>query len=209
MKTAPQQDKPAFANGKRRLIEAALRLSARGQTLASLGLRELAREAGLNHNTFYRHFRDMDDLGDAAAEEVAAQIMAGMKEVRRRATKHADATLGAAEYFLDFVRRNPEAFIVGLREIHSASTTMRQVMKKVLDEIAVESVDQITAMDLAPGFNKDTLLQATSAIAYYMLYQALDYIEHPTQRRRIVEQMVTFIRMQFFGAAALEERQVA
>src|SRR5690242_10456677 len=85
-------------NGKRRLIEAALRLGARGASLTSLGLRELAREAGLNHNTFYRHFRDLDELAAALTEEISSQLMAGLKEVRRNAATHADATVGAAEY---------------------------------------------------------------------------------------------------------------
>jgi hypothetical protein len=35
-----------LAPGKRKLIEAALRLTAGGRSFASLGLRELAREAG-------------------------------------------------------------------------------------------------------------------------------------------------------------------
>ncbi len=202
---AKRRAKPVVANGKRRLIEAALRLSARGAALSSLGLRELAREADLNHNTFYRHFRDIDELGRAAAEEVSAQIMSGMKEVRRSAATHADATQGAAEYFLDFVKQNPDPFIVGLREVHSASTSMRRIMRQVLDEIAAESVEQIVTMNLAPGLDRATLFRATSTITYYMLYRSLDYIEHPEQRGAIVEQIVTFVRMQFLGAAALED----
>ncbi len=190
-------------NGKRRLIAAALRLAARGAPLSSLGLRELAREAGLNHNTFYRHFDDAADLSVAAAEETASRLMAGMKEVRRNAVKHADANRGAAEYFLDYVQKNPEPFIVGMREGNSASTPMRRVIQRVLDQIAVESVEQITSMNLAPGLSRKSLLRATSAIAYYMFYRALDFIEHPDRRAIIADELVTFMRMQFLGAAGL------
>ena len=202
-KQAPKQNVPP-PNGKRRLIEAALKLGARGTPLDSLGLRELAREAGLNHNTFYRHFDDLDELSIAAAEEVASQIMAGMKEVRRNAATHADATVGAAEYFLDFVRDNPDPFIVGLREVHSTSSPMRWVLQKVIDQIAVESVEQITSMNLAPGIEPAWLMRATSAITYYMFYRSLDYIEHPRQRQSIIDEIVLFARMQFYGAAALQ-----
>ena len=208
MKTSTAKKVGGIPHGKRRLIEATLRLSARGTSISSLGLRELAREAQLNHNTFYRHFRDLDDLGLAAAEEVAGQVMAGMKEVRRNAATHADATVGAAEYFLDFVRDNPQPFIVGLREAHSANSPMREVMKKVFDEIAAESVEQITSMNLAPGLDRKMLLKATSAIAYYMFYRSLDYIEHPRRRSAIVDEIVSFARMQFFGAAALKGRNL-
>jgi len=53
-------EKTSEAPGKRLLMEAALRLTSTSRSLSSLGLRELAREAGLNPNTFYRHFRDVD-----------------------------------------------------------------------------------------------------------------------------------------------------
>jgi AcrR family transcriptional regulator len=183
MKSTTKKVKPPVADGKRRLLDAALRLAGRdGVTLSSLGLRELAREAGLNHNTLYRHFRDTEELGPAVAEEVATQVMAGMKEVRRKSEKHADATLGAVKYFLDFVRDNPQVFIVGLRELHSASTPMRTILLRVLESIAQESVDQITAMDLVPGLDRDTLRRVTLDITYYMFYRSLDYIERPDDR---------------------------
>src|SRR5438309_1481368 len=134
-------------DGKRKLVAAALRLAARGTPLSSLGLRELAREAGLNHNTFYRHFDDLDDLSVVAAEEVAGRLMAGMKEVRRKAVKHADANRGAAEYFLDYVKKNPDPFIVGMREANTVSTPMRRAIQQVLEQISIESVEQINSMN--------------------------------------------------------------
>lgn len=190
--------------GKQRLIEAALRLCARdGVTLSSLGLRELAREAGLNHNTFYRHFADLDELSNAAAGQVAGRIMEGLKEVRRSAATHADATVGSAKYFLDFVEQNRDAFVVGLREIHSTASPMRRQLRQVLDEIAAESVEQITSMNLVPGVDRDTLRQATSAISYYMFYRALDFIEHPERREAITGDIVHFARAQFLGSMAM------
>jgi TetR/AcrR family transcriptional regulator, fatty acid biosynthesis regulator len=128
-----------------------------------------------------------------------------MKEVRRNAARHADATRAAAEYFLEFVKQNPDAFVVGLREIHSASTRIRRVLQDVLAQIAEESVDQILSMDLAPGLTRETLRLATTAITYYMFYRALDFIEQPGERAAIRQQIVTFARMQFFGAGVLQK----
>lgn len=193
---------PALADGKRRLIDAALRVCAReGMTLSSLGLRELAREAELNHNTFYRHFSDFEALAQSAAEEVARQLMAGMRSVRERAQKHADATRGSVDYFLAYVIEHPEPFIVGLREIHSLNSPMRRVMQQVVARIAEESVEQIAELDLVPGADRGSLLQATTAITYQMFYRALDVLERPGERRQIAEQMVRHIRMVFLGCS--------
>lgn len=193
-----------MADGKRRLIDAALRLAAQGNSLSSLGVRELGREAGLNHNTFYRHFRNTTELGAAAVQEVARDVMAAMKDIRRNAARHADATEGAAAYFHDFVLQHPQLFIVGLRELHSAATPMRQILLDVISNIARESVEQIVTLDLAPGLSRDALLQATTAITHYLFYRSLDCIENPEARDRIVTETVQFMRAQFLGMAALQ-----
>ncbi len=91
MKSAPEaalaaDPGPAVAQelpaGKRKLIEAALRLTAGGRSFASLGLRELAREAGLNPNTFYRHFSALDELACEAVESVSRRLRPMLRRER-------------------------------------------------------------------------------------------------------------------------------
>jgi AcrR family transcriptional regulator len=201
-------EKAASPAGKQKLIEAALRICARdGVGLSSLGLRELAREAGLNHNTFYRHFADVEELAEAAGSEIAEQIMVGMKQVRARSEKHADATRAAVEYYLEFVEQHPEAFVVGLRELHGGTPRMREIFRRVIDYIAAESVDQITSMGLVPGLSPVALRETTTPMAYYMFYRALDLIDHPGQRAEIASQMIQVIRGMFLGALALQQAQ--
>ena len=193
----------ALPAGKQKLIAAALRISARdGSSLSSLGLRELAREAGLNHNTFYRHFREPSELVQAVAESIAAQFMVGMKELRLRAARRGDATRDAVEYFLDFVKANPDVFIVGVRELHSAGSPTRTVLLRVLESIARESEEQISALGLAPGVERAALLQVALDITYYLFCHALDLLDRPRERKAIAAQMVQYIRRQFLGAMA-------
>ncbi len=44
------------------LIEAALKLVGPNRSVSTLSLREVARAAGIAPNSFYRHFRDTDEL---------------------------------------------------------------------------------------------------------------------------------------------------
>lgn len=203
--TVIEPDKPAFADGKRRLIDAALRLAARGAGLSALGLRELAREAGLNHNTFYRHFAAMEHLGQAAAEEIALQLLAGMKSVRDGAARHADATVGTVDYFMDYVAANPDVFIVGARELHSAQSPMRAVLRKTLEKIAGESVEEIAGEHWAPINDRAQLFQVTLNITHYMLCRALDILDAPGQRAAIRTELINYVQRQFMGAMALED----
>lgn len=47
---------------KEELFQAALNLIGPEKSISSLSLREVAREAGIAPNSFYRHFRDIDEL---------------------------------------------------------------------------------------------------------------------------------------------------
>jgi AcrR family transcriptional regulator len=64
-------------------MDAALKLLA-DQSFSSLGMREVTREAGMSPAGFYRHFRDLGDLGVAlvaeALESLHAMIRAGFAE---------------------------------------------------------------------------------------------------------------------------------
>lgn len=191
--------------GKRRLIEAALRLAARNGGFSSIGVRELGREADLNPNTFYRHFSDMEDLARATAEEVARHLMAGMRQVRIEAARHADATEGAAQYFLEEVAKNPDAYRVGLSELHGGPPNMRRILAGLMEEIADLSVEQIKELDLVPGLGRSELYDAALSISYYMLYRAGDFLDAPEQAEQIRQDIVHFIRIQFLGALALQD----
>jgi len=188
---AIQQDAGSPATGKQRLIAAALRLA--------------AREAGLNHNTFYRHFENAGDLVAAAAEEIAAQLMVGLKAVRQNASRHADATVGAVEYFLDFVEANPDVIVVGTRELHSLASPMRAVLQRVLETIAHESVEQITSQNLVKLESREQLFQVSLDITRYMFSHGLDLIERPQGRSEIVAKLTAHIRRQFLGSIAVQQ----
>jgi AcrR family transcriptional regulator len=56
------------------LLDAALQLSTAGRSFSSISLREVAREVGLVPTAFYRHFQDMDALGQELVDQVALHL---------------------------------------------------------------------------------------------------------------------------------------
>lgn len=61
------------------LLRAALHLGAL-HGFASLGLREVAREAGIAPTSFYRHFADMEELGRALVRELVNHVLRNIEE---------------------------------------------------------------------------------------------------------------------------------
>lgn len=191
--------------GKRKLVVAALKIAARdGTPLNSLGLRELAREADLNHNTFYRHFEDLDDLARSTIELIAQTIIEEMRHIRTQARTTADATEGVVNFFLELVLKNPDAFAVGVRELNTVSSPLRPMLLKVIDKIAQQSVEQIRHGQLVAVKDDSVLLEVARDITVQMFNAAVPLLRAPAKKKSIAQALVNSIRRQFLGAMALE-----
>ncbi|MDF5872783.1 TetR family transcriptional regulator [Pseudomonas aeruginosa] len=105
------KDRVADAPGKRALLEAALRLGSSSRSLGAIGLRELAREAGLNPNTFYRHFRDIDDLGLTMIRDISTSCASRCASFAARPRLRAAPGAPSAD---DAVRAGPGKGAAGL-----------------------------------------------------------------------------------------------
>ncbi|MBD2837494.1 TetR family transcriptional regulator [Pseudomonas sp. JM0905a] len=213
------------APGKRLLMEAALRLGSQSRSLGSLGLRELAREAGLNPNTFYRHFKDVDDLGLAIIRNISTQLRQPLRDLRREAAARAVQGDGGVlpklmgidlgrgrrvchetvQLFFDFVDGNAEAFIIGVRELHGASPVLREALQEVMEGFAADMAEDVREFKLLPALVSEPVVRRVSRLISRNLFQmSLDYIGEPERREAIraeAEEQVLFL---FTGASVLQ-----
>ncbi len=72
---------------RRSLVEAAFSQLSAERSFASLSLREVAREAGIAPTSFYRHFRDADELGLTMVDESGLMLRQLMRQARQRIAK--------------------------------------------------------------------------------------------------------------------------
>lgn len=219
-----RNDAPPTAPGKRRLMSAALRLAARSRSLHALSLRELAREAGLNPNTFYRHFANVDALGQAIIEELVLGLRRPLRQQRLRAALAAGRgnETGAVEartlrvrsarimtretvaLFFDYVLQNPAGFIIGIRELHGCSPVLRQALRQAMEDFARDLTDDSLRLGLIPGKTPQPAHLVSRIIVRQMFELSLDYIEYPQQRDQTREQAEAMILMLFTGSWALQ-----
>ena len=223
--TQAPREKLSEAAGKRQLMAAALRLSSTSRSLSSIGLRELAREAGLNPNTFYRHFRDLDDLGMALIEDISSQLRQPLRELRREAAERAvqgeqpkapllfgidmqrgrRVTHETVQMFFDFVDQHPTLFIIGVRELHGSSPRLRQALIAVMDAFAEDMAADIFEFQLLPA-NLDAaqVRQISHMVSHNLFQQVLDYLAQPARQaaiRALAEEQIILL---FTGAAVLQ-----
>ncbi|MGB4074856.1 TetR family transcriptional regulator [Pseudomonas sp.] len=221
----PAAEKATEAPGKTLLLEAALRLTSTSRSLSNLGLRELAREAGLNPNTFYRHFKDVDDLGLTVIRQISTQLRQPLRDLRREAAERAVQSPQASspmlfgidlqrsrrvchetvQLFFDFVAQNSEAFIIGVRELHGASAVLRAALQEVMDEFGADMAEDIIAFKLLPEMvNPAVVLQVSNLISRNLFQLSLDYIGQPERQAAICALAEEQIVMLFTGASVLQ-----
>ena len=196
-------DSRAEPSGRQKLLRAALKLAAKSRSLQGLGVRELGREAGLNPNTFYRHFADLDDLSMAVIDELSRDLRRPLQTLRRSITSPAENALRTVELVFDFAKRNPEAILVGVRELYGASPKVREALREVIAAIADDLAEDMRVMQITPGLNDKTARELAEVVVVQVFHSTLDYLEHPQRRNDILRQTVQFINTLFVGAVAL------
>lgn len=206
-------------SGRQKLMAAALQLAATTRSLASLGLREVARHAGLNPNTFYRHFKDFDELGLAVIAQLTGNLRQGLRERRLRPAESgfrlsdfsepAEALMRAQSIVresvalvLDFVTEHQEAYIVGIREMHGSSPALRRALRKVLDDLGDDMADDILHALQLSWLDRNEVREISRLVIRQMTFFSLDYLEQPERRAEICREAEKFILLLFWGAIA-------
>ena len=225
--TSGRREQPAVApqTGRQKLMAAALQLAATTRSLASLGLREVARQAGLNPNTFYRHFKNFDDLGLAVIAALADELRQGLRERRRRPMGDAlrlDAARDPVELMrraetiiqesvalvLEFVTEHEQAYVVGIRELHGTSPVLRAALRQVFDQLADDMVEDIREIVPPQFVDAETLPGIAAVVIREMAFYSLDYLEQPQRRDQIRVEAQRFILMLLWGGMAMRMPQL-
>jgi len=218
--------KPVVARGKSLLMSAALKLAMKTRSIGALGVREIGREAGLNPNTFYRHFASLEDLGLAILNEVIAGWREPLRDIRRRAAEVASAQIPApavsTQYWavslrrakvvaaltidgcFDFVLQNPEAFLIGVGEMSGSSPKLRQRLQDANEELASDLAADIRIYQLLPMLSDATLKDMSTIIIRHVISLSTDYIDVPGKRDEIRKMAYDLMISLIAGAIALE-----
>lgn len=204
LKDIGPQDETTGQTGRDRLLCAALKLAAKSRSINSIGVRELGREAGLNPNTFYRHFKDLDDLSMALIDKLSGDLRVPLQTLRRSLVSREENAVRTVELVFDFAKAQPEVFMVGVRELYGASEPVREALRKVISEIAGDLADDMRLMQMTPGLEDKMARELAEVVVVQTFHSTLDYLEHPNQRTEILRRVVQFINALFVGAMAIQ-----
>lgn len=163
-----------------------------------MGVRELAREAGLNPNTLYRHFTDVSDLGVAAVAAVVPPLREGLRRMQQPSGSVGETIKGAVGHFFEFVERDPEALVFAARELHGALPKLREALREAVRGLTEEVVAGLAAFSARP-VAPDAARELADAIVKQMFELALELVAYPLRRAEIVARAERFVLTLFVG----------
>src|ERR1700761_944909 len=160
------------------LLDAGLRLLEH-QSLSSLGLREIAREAGVAPAGFYRHFRDMGDLGVALVEESFGSLRAMVRAIRAERAASEEVVDGTVRVIADYVREHRAHFRFVARERHGGVAEVRAAIAGQLALFAEELASDLAAQPESAGWGAADVRMLADLYVDHMVMTATAFLEVP------------------------------
>ena len=192
---------------KEELFHATLNLIGPQKSIASLSLREIAREAGIAPNSFYRHFKDIDELAIALIERAGMVLRQIIRQARLQASPKTHSIVrSSVEVFIQQLDTDEGSLSLLLREGYTGSLSYKAAVERQLiffqqelheDLIRIEQVNdrKISHADIAA--------KAITQLVFNMGAKVIDV--SPEQRTQVADQTIIMIRMILEGARNLNK----
>ena len=172
---------------RQNIINAAFACLDAEKSLSSLSLREIARNAGIAPTSFYRHFKDVNDLGMTLVDEAGLMLRQLMRSARRRITKNSNAIDTSVDTLMEFINENKNIFRVLLREHTGTSAEFRSAVQREIQHFIKELSDYIMHRQKISQQLADLQSEAMVMIVFSAGAQALD--TQPNQQIVIAEKV--------------------
>lgn len=191
------------------LVQAALTLMGEGRSFTSLGLREIAREAGVAPNAFYRHFRNTDELGLVLVEEVGITLRRLLREARKMDVAPRDMLRRSVGAYLEYVKRNRLQFLFIASERSGGSRLLRLAIRNEVTHFIHEMAQDIRMRGLYPRLPTVDLQMVCGMLVMTMLAAVTDILDLPADQALLEAEMsenfVRQLKIILFGATRLND----
>lgn len=132
---------------KEELFQAALNLIGPQKSIASLSLREVAREAGIAPNSFYRHFKDIDELAISLIDRAGIVLRKIIRQARLRASLQDSIIRSSVEIFLQQLDADEGNLSLLLREGFTGSASYKAAVDRQLNFFQQELQEDLIRLE--------------------------------------------------------------
>ncbi|MBI3544634.1 MAG: HTH-type transcriptional repressor FabR [Deltaproteobacteria bacterium] len=192
---------------RQRLIDVALGLSAE-HGFSALSLREVTKAAGITPAAFYRHFRDMEELGLSLVDQVGLSLRRLLRDARHRTESEKGMVKASIDAFMDYLHENGNLFRLLLGERQGASPAFRKAIHAELDRFVSElseDLERYARSRGAPLRNPEYAAEATVAVVFTVGAEALELPRH--KQASLAFRLAEEVKMILRGARAASRKK--
>lgn len=200
------------------LLDAALMLTSAGRSFSAISLREVAREVGLVPTAFYRHFQDMDALGQELVDQVALHIKGLIHQLGQSYLSQVKPNPQTSiELFVQAVNQSPQEWLFMIAERWGGSGLVRSAIAREIEfliEDLAKDLSRIQGFQHIQDSNDLKVLSGvlvnlsfTWAMTWLNLPQQYSGTQLALQQNRFIETSATQVRLMFRGISNWERQQ--
>ncbi|MDH6114925.1 AcrR family transcriptional regulator [Kitasatospora sp. MAP12-15] len=178
---------------RRALLDAGL-LLLEHQNLSSLGVREVTRTAGMSPAGFYRHFRDLDDLGVALVEESLLSLHGMIKAVLAGRGDADELIDRAVEVVAQHVREHPAHVRFLARERHGGVQPVRAAITAELDAFTTEVAAALGLQEQSASWSEPDLRMLSGLYVEQLVSTAMAFLEAPADQPEAEQRIAAIAR---------------
>jgi AcrR family transcriptional regulator len=190
---------------RRSIIDAAFSLLDEQRSLSSISLREVARAAGIAPTSFYRHFKDIDELGLTLVDEAGLALRQLMRQARVRIASGGGVINTSVDTFMEFITANNNVFRLLLREHTGTSTAFRAAVLREIKHFNVELTDYTISTTGLPYNIANLQAEAMVKLVFSAGAEALDASDE--QKANVAERVKLQLRFVVNGALQAKAEQ--
>ncbi len=167
--------------------------------LGELSLREVAGEAGIVPAAFYRHFKNMEELGLAVVDELGQKLRTILREARKSGAYRA-ALKESLDLYFNYVDKNRLLFRFISRERTGGNRRIRQAIRDEMSFISRELAADMRMPKTVPSSEIEFLAEMIVSNSFHMAGEYLDVDRGDTREHKRIElKTVKQLRLIFVG----------
>lgn len=188
---------------RRAIIDAAFSQLSPEKSFANLSLREVAREAGIAPTSFYRHFKDMDELGLTLVDEGGLLLRQLMRQARQRIAKEKGVIQTSIDTFMEFVESSPNVIRLLLRERSGTSLAFRTAVSREIQHFIAELTEYLHAHGVRSKQIASLQAEAMTTLVFSLGADMLDV--DARKRAELAKRLVIQLKLIAKGAVIYKE----
>jgi AcrR family transcriptional regulator len=192
---------------RKALMDSALYLVGEGENFSTISLREVAKNAGVVPTAFYRHFRDMEELGLNLVDELGMMLRKLMRSARQSQLPVVELIRSSVEMYVRYVADHHTLFLFMAQCRSGGTAALRSAIRNELGFFASELATDIRQASSLPRIDSQDLEIISQLVITAVANTTVDILDLPEkslQLQELIETTIKQLRVIFLGARLWE-----